>query len=226
MPRQLANRPRAHPPPHTLSRHRHAVVPEYQVLPEVSLGCPCAGGRLPTCYSAVRHFIRRPKSALTVRLACVRRAASVHPEPGSNSPFEGRLRRLQVRVWRAQGPAPGWNASNPSSDLFWISSGGCKITSKSAIDLPVFPISRSQYPVLKVLRAAELLFLCSAAPLREELLYAPPRLGATAGLEVHISYTIEREHPNGHIWNGAAPSQRQPRVVIGLTWQYVPRRAA
>ena len=164
MPRQLANRPRAHPPPHTLSRHRHAVVPEYQVLPEVSLGCPCAGGRLPTCYSAVRHFIRRPKSALTVRLACVRRAASVHPEPGSNSPFEGRLRRLQVRVWRAQGPAPGWNASNPSSDLFWISSGGCKITSKSAIDLPVFPISRSQYPVLKVLRAAELLFCCS--PLR------------------------------------------------------------
>ena len=29
-----------------------------------------------------------PEGALTVRLACVRRAASVHPEPGSNSPFE------------------------------------------------------------------------------------------------------------------------------------------
>ena len=28
------------------------------------------------------------KGALTVRLACVRRAASVHPEPGSNSPFK------------------------------------------------------------------------------------------------------------------------------------------
>ncbi len=26
--------------------------------------------------------------ALIVRLACVRRAASVHPEPGSNSPFK------------------------------------------------------------------------------------------------------------------------------------------
>ena len=28
-----------------------------------------------------------PGGALTVRLACVRHAASVHPEPGSNSPF-------------------------------------------------------------------------------------------------------------------------------------------
>ena len=27
------------------------------------------------------------EAVLTVRLACVRRAASVHPEPGSNSPF-------------------------------------------------------------------------------------------------------------------------------------------
>ena len=41
---------------------------------------------MPTCYSAVRHSIRIPRDALTVRLACVRRAASVHPEPGSNSP--------------------------------------------------------------------------------------------------------------------------------------------
>ena len=31
-----------------------------------------------------------PEGALTVRLACVRRAASVHPEPGSNSPFKFR----------------------------------------------------------------------------------------------------------------------------------------
>ena len=29
-----------------------------------------------------------PGGALTVRLACVKRAASVHPEPGSNSPFK------------------------------------------------------------------------------------------------------------------------------------------
>ena len=45
-------------------------------------------GRLPTCYSPVRHSIHPPKRALIVRLACVKHAASVHPEPGSNSPLK------------------------------------------------------------------------------------------------------------------------------------------
>ena len=40
-------------------------------------------GRLLTCYSPVRHW-SEPKF-FTVRLACVKRAASVRPEPGSNS---------------------------------------------------------------------------------------------------------------------------------------------
>ena len=37
-----------------------------------------------TCYAPVRHY-----SILLclVRLACVKHAASVHPEPGSNSPW-------------------------------------------------------------------------------------------------------------------------------------------
>ena len=39
-----------------------------------------------TCYSPVRHSCT-PKS-LTVRLACVKHAASVRPEPGSNSPLK------------------------------------------------------------------------------------------------------------------------------------------
>jgi hypothetical protein len=43
---------------------------------------------LPTCYSPVRHSIHPPKGALIVRLACVKHAASVHPEPGSNSPLK------------------------------------------------------------------------------------------------------------------------------------------
>ena len=34
-------------------------------------------GQVPTCYSPVRRYI--------ARLACIRRTASVHPEPGSNS---------------------------------------------------------------------------------------------------------------------------------------------
>ena len=47
-------------------------------------------GRLPTRYSPVRHSVtktsfRRNRSKCFVRLACVKHAASVHPEPGSNS---------------------------------------------------------------------------------------------------------------------------------------------
>ena len=36
-------------------------------------------------YSPVRHSIEEASSFSLVRLACVRRAASVRPEPGSNS---------------------------------------------------------------------------------------------------------------------------------------------
>ena len=52
----------------------------YPVLSVVSNGYPRLRGRLPTCYSPVRHGIA------TIRLACIRHAASVNPEPGSNSP--------------------------------------------------------------------------------------------------------------------------------------------
>ena len=40
-------------------------------------------GRFPTCSSPVRHVNPRRDH---VRLACIRHAASVNPEPGSNSP--------------------------------------------------------------------------------------------------------------------------------------------
>ncbi len=60
----------------------------YAVLARVSPGYPPLEGRLPTCYSPVRHFtqadvLRHPP--FLVRLACVRHAASVDSEPGSNS---------------------------------------------------------------------------------------------------------------------------------------------
>ena len=41
----------------------------------------------PTCYSPVRHSRAGASSRLAVRLACLRRAASVRSEPGSNSPW-------------------------------------------------------------------------------------------------------------------------------------------
>ena len=67
-----------------LSTHPHAGTCEYPVLATISGGYPEVEGRSLTCYSPVRHSCT-PKG-LTVRLACVKHAASVRPEPGSNSP--------------------------------------------------------------------------------------------------------------------------------------------
>ena len=57
---------------------------DHTVLADVSIGCPVPLGRFPR--------VTHPCATLTtaeamdpVRLACVRRAASVRPEPGSNS---------------------------------------------------------------------------------------------------------------------------------------------
>ena len=56
------------------------------VLATVSSGCPPLRGRSPTCYSPVRHSHLQTNPKDPVRLACIRHTASVHPEPGSNSP--------------------------------------------------------------------------------------------------------------------------------------------
>ena len=64
----------------------------YTVLAPVSKCYPLLMGRLPTCYSPVRHssFSGGASSGgkRSVRLACIRHAASVRPEPGSNSHFK------------------------------------------------------------------------------------------------------------------------------------------
>lgn len=63
------------------------VAKDYPVLATVSRGYPGLMGRLPTCYSPVRRsslWGQAPERR--ARLACIRHAASVHPEPGSNSP--------------------------------------------------------------------------------------------------------------------------------------------
>src|SRR5215813_13945945 len=66
----------------------------YPVLAHLSVGYPRLEGRLPTCYSPVRRFTRGLLPFLA-RLACVRHAASVRSEPGSNSPVE--LENVAVR---------------------------------------------------------------------------------------------------------------------------------
>ena len=60
----------------------------YVVLDPVSQAYPTVRGRSPTCYSPVRHSSTHHQKVvgLSVRLACVKHAASVRPEPGSNSP--------------------------------------------------------------------------------------------------------------------------------------------
>ena len=61
----------------------------YAVLIRISSGYPPDMGRLLTRYAPVRHshqFVAS-YSLDPVRLACIRPAASVHPEPGSNSPL-------------------------------------------------------------------------------------------------------------------------------------------
>jgi hypothetical protein len=64
----------------------HATSRKYSVLDPVSQAYPKVQGRSPTCYSPVRHSSHPASWALSVRLACVKHAASVRPEPGSNSP--------------------------------------------------------------------------------------------------------------------------------------------
>ena len=76
------------------------MLPAYAVLAVVSNCYPPVQGRLPTRYSPVRHsvtclFPRRFRGKCFVRLACVRHAASVHPEPGSNSHIKVFLRSGQ-----------------------------------------------------------------------------------------------------------------------------------
>ena len=89
LPRQLANAPHAHPTPPELSLNSHVTNKVYGVLDAVSSDYPPVSGRLHTCYSPVRRSpaVKASFNPAAPRLACVRPVASVHPEPGSNSPL-------------------------------------------------------------------------------------------------------------------------------------------
>ena len=73
--------------------HKRCLRWSYPVLIPVSRSYPRARGRLLTCYSPVRRS-STPKG-LSARLACVKHAASVRPEPGSNSPLNASRRAPQ-----------------------------------------------------------------------------------------------------------------------------------
>src|SRR5699024_12557386 len=76
--------------PHTgllLLPRRHVASWSYAVLADVSICYPPVWDRLFTRYSPVRRWNVQCASTpnIPARLACVKHAASVRPEPGSNS---------------------------------------------------------------------------------------------------------------------------------------------
>ena len=87
LPCQLANRTRT--PLQARALRPPLTSRCYAVLARVSPGYPPPSGRLSTRYSPVRRSTQVLLPGLA-RLACVKHAASVHSEPGSNSPvFSG-----------------------------------------------------------------------------------------------------------------------------------------
>ena len=158
LPHQLANGPRGHPSPPELSRADHAIRKEYPVLAPISRRYPREKGRFPTCYSPVRHSVFTRRLDL-VRLACVKHAASVHPEPGSNSPLKVlQAEACSTRSFRTWLVRNGSTLSGKEAGMVWIQS----VSSVWPVDWPsrcdgVFFVDSSriltglsQYPVFKV----------------------------------------------------------------------------
>ena len=93
----------------------HAVLGGHPVLDQVSPAYPGLRGRFLTCYSPVRRWGTAgvATDGAPARLACIRHAASVRPEPGSNSPSrscdagpEGRRVAIGTETgWRHRLPA-------------------------------------------------------------------------------------------------------------------------
>ena len=106
LPHQLANQTRA--PLQTPGLATPALISTcskagcYAVLASLSGRYPPLEGRSPTCYSPVCHSTHGLLH-FRVRLACVRHAASVDSEPGSNS----HVKFVALRLVRLRGLARG-----------------------------------------------------------------------------------------------------------------------
>ena len=99
LPHQQADSPRVPPEAINLSSPGHAVRWGHPVLAPVSRCYPGLRGRLLTCYSPVRRSVTTGIATRgpIARLACIRHAASVRPEPGSNPPSRSQyLTRFRV----------------------------------------------------------------------------------------------------------------------------------
>jgi hypothetical protein len=104
----------------------------HAVLPLLSERYSPQRGRFPTRYSPVCHA----SLAGHIRLACVRHAASVHSEPGSNSRFPSLCSRPESSrtgpfICSCMLPAPG---SHRSPTAFPFSLSGCQRRPASALE--------------------------------------------------------------------------------------------
>jgi hypothetical protein len=119
------------PIPGRLSFGSFSLDPErHRVLAAVSRGCPQAQGRCPrvTHPSATRTT---PEGMIPVRLACVRRAASVRSEPGSNSqlhPSPTSTDPTEATAVPCRTPPPGQEnpprRGHPGLGITWPRPGG------------------------------------------------------------------------------------------------------
>src|SRR5262249_26468431 len=163
LPHQLADRPRAPPRAVALSSFLSspglAARGPYPVLALLSKGYPGLRDRSPTCYSPVRHSA--PQSVTTprhrVRLACVKYAASVRSEPGSNSLSSSLLAlcpdRLDMGSQNWPPSPPTFAARRHSRRASLVTRSGARLRSRTdgASHLSIEPVA---YPTVKDRRSA------------------------------------------------------------------------
>ena len=108
LPHHLANPTRRHPAPINLYPTSHATSRNHPVLILLSKGYPSVQGRFGTRYAPVRRSPALDASIQPAapRLACVKPVASVHPEPGSNSPLY--IYFIVLSDQRAHVPSSSW----------------------------------------------------------------------------------------------------------------------
>ena len=105
-PHQQADRPRAHPTPQKLSPTRPCSQQGVFGIRPSFPGLSQSAGQI-THVLLTRSPLEYPRKGLSVRLACVKHAASVRPEPESNSPNKNNPTQKRVK----------WNSNQNKPDL-------------------------------------------------------------------------------------------------------------
>jgi hypothetical protein len=105
-PHQQADRPRAHPTPQKLSPTRPCSQQGVFGIRPSFPGLSQSAGQI-THVLLTRSPLEYPRKGLSVRLACVKHAASVRPEPESNSPNKNNPTHKRAK----------WNPNQNKPDL-------------------------------------------------------------------------------------------------------------